>query len=65
MISVPKSLRNKPRLMTPNNMDGMWVGGRGGEESLCWDNVTTQMECEMHHDTINIISQLSLIVPRC
>ena len=30
-----KSLRNKPRLMTPNNMDGMLVGGRGGEESLC------------------------------
>ena len=57
-----KSLRNKPRLMTPNNMDGMLVGGRGGRgESLLGQYHQPDMECEMHHDTINVISQLSLL----
>ena len=33
MISVSKSLRNKPSLMTQDNMDGMLVRGRGREET--------------------------------
>ncbi len=33
LISVSKSLRNKPSLMTQDNMDGMLVRGRGREET--------------------------------
>ena len=60
MISVPKSLRNKPSLMTPNIMDGTLVSGRGGRRDSV-RTVTTQMECEMHNETKNILTQLSLL----